>query len=84
MSLHYLHPLFSPRSVAVFGASDREESVAGVIYRNLAKSGFNGKVYPVNSAVGEVIGVGANVTNTSPVTWATSDEFHYVIVYEAA
>lgn len=29
-------------------------------------------------------GVGANVTNTSPVTWATSDEFHYVIVYEAA
>ncbi len=48
MSQHYLNPLFSPRSVAVFGASDREESVAGVIYRNLAKSGFNGKVYPVN------------------------------------
>jgi acetyltransferase len=48
MSLHYLHPLFSPRSVAVFGASDREASVAGVIYKNLLKSGFTGKVYPVN------------------------------------
>ncbi|HRH82300.1 MAG TPA: bifunctional acetate--CoA ligase family protein/GNAT family N-acetyltransferase [Thiobacillaceae bacterium] len=48
MSQHYLHPLFSPRSVAVFGASDREASVAGVIYKNLLKSGFAGKVYPVN------------------------------------
>lgn len=56
MSQHYLHPLFSPRSVAVFGASDREESVAGVIYRNLAKSGFNGKVYPVNPKYETLLG----------------------------
>jgi acetyltransferase len=56
MSQHYLHPLFSPRSVAVFGASDREESVAGVIYRNLAKSGFNGKVYPVNPKYENLMG----------------------------
>ncbi len=48
MSSHYLHPLFSPRSVAVFGASEREDSVAGVIYANLRKSGFTGAVYPVN------------------------------------
>lgn len=48
MSLHYLHPLFNPTSVAVFGASEREESVAGVIYRNLKKAGYTGKVYPVN------------------------------------
>ncbi len=48
MPLHYLHPLFNPSSVAVFGASEREESVAGVIYRNLKKSGYTGQVYPVN------------------------------------
>lgn len=52
MSSHYLQSLFSPRSVAVFGASEREESVAGVIYRNLreqtAQGVFGGPVYPVN------------------------------------
>ncbi|MBI5329852.1 MAG: bifunctional acetate--CoA ligase family protein/GNAT family N-acetyltransferase [Betaproteobacteria bacterium] len=48
MSHHYLHPLLNPRSVAVFGASEREDSVAGVIYRNLLQSGFTGKVYPLN------------------------------------
>ncbi|MGQ9685136.1 MAG: bifunctional acetate--CoA ligase family protein/GNAT family N-acetyltransferase [Thiobacillaceae bacterium] len=48
MSLHYLHPLFNPASVAVFGASEREESVAGVIYRNLKKAGYTGKVFPIN------------------------------------
>jgi len=48
MSSHYLHSLLSPRSVAVFGASAREDSVAGVIYANLRKSGFTGPVYPVN------------------------------------
>ena len=55
MSSHYLQSLFSPRSVAVFGASEREESVAGVIYRNLreqtgqgAQGAFGGPVYPVN------------------------------------
>jgi acetyltransferase len=48
MSLHYLHPLFHPNSVAVFGASNRENSVAGIIYGNLRKSGFSGRVYPIN------------------------------------
>ena len=48
MSLHYLQPLFTPRSVAVFGASHREDSVAGVIFRNLLDAGFKGAVYPIN------------------------------------
>ncbi len=48
MSQHYLYPLFNPRSVAVFGASSREESVAGVIYRNMLEAGFQGQVYPIN------------------------------------
>ena len=56
MSQHYLNSLFSPRSVAVFGASDREDSVAGVIYKNMLKSGFAGKVYPVNPKYETLLG----------------------------
>jgi acetyltransferase len=48
MSQHYLHPLFNARSVAVFGASEREDSVAGILFGNLRKSGYVGEVYPVN------------------------------------
>jgi len=48
MSHHYLHPLFMPRSVVVFGASEKEDSVAGILFRNLRKSGFTGNVYPIN------------------------------------
>lgn len=48
MPRHYLHPLFNARSVAVFGASEREDSVAGILFRNLRKSGFSGAVYPLN------------------------------------
>jgi len=48
MSQHYLFPLFNPRSVAVFGASSREESVAGVIFRNMLAADFQGQVYPIN------------------------------------
>jgi acetyltransferase len=48
MSQHYLYPLFNPRSVAVFGASTREDSVAGVIFRNMLEANFQGQVYPIN------------------------------------
>jgi acetyltransferase len=48
MPQHYLHPLFNARSVAVFGASEREDSVAGTVFRNLRKSDYKGEVYPVN------------------------------------
>ncbi|MFN3593698.1 MAG: acetate--CoA ligase family protein, partial [Thiobacillaceae bacterium] len=40
--------MFNPASVAVFGASEREDSVAGVIYRNLRKAGYGGRIFPVN------------------------------------
>ena len=59
MNTHYLTPLFKPRSVALFGASDREDSVGGVVFRNLRNSGFNGKSYPINPKRDEVQGVRA-------------------------
>jgi acetyltransferase len=56
MPQHYLHPLFRPGSVAVFGASDRLDSVAGVIFRNMLEAGFTGPVYPVNPKRDQVQG----------------------------
>ena len=48
MSKHYLSPLFSPRSVAVIGASDRQGSVGGVIFKNMLESGYQGKLFAIN------------------------------------
>jgi acetyl coenzyme A synthetase (ADP forming)-like protein len=39
---------FSPRSVAVIGASRSRGTIGGEIFHNLVSSGFNGPVYPVN------------------------------------
>lgn len=43
-----LDPLFSPRSIAVIGASRKRGSVGGEIFHNLLANGFEGPVYPVN------------------------------------
>lgn len=43
-----LDQLFSPRYVAVIGASDKINSVGYAIYRNLRQSPFPGVVWPVN------------------------------------
>ena len=51
---HYLAPLFDPASVAVLGASDRQDSVGGIIFRNLKQSGFIGKRFAVNPKHTEV------------------------------
>lgn len=59
MSQHYLNVLFAPTSIAVFGASDRTDSVGGVVFENLRNSGFQGPIYPVNPKRKEVQGVRA-------------------------
>lgn len=48
MSAHYLASLFTPKSVALFGASERKNSVGEIVFRNLISSGFKGKVYAIN------------------------------------
>lgn len=45
---HYLTSFFEPKSVAVIGASDRENSVGNVIFKNILDSGFKGRLYAVN------------------------------------
>ncbi len=48
MDQHYLKSLFEPESVALLGASERENAVGAVVLRNMLEGGFRGKIYPVN------------------------------------
>ena len=48
MSAHFLDRLFSPNAIAVFGASEKPDSVGGRVYDNLRHSGYSGPVYPLN------------------------------------
>ncbi|MBI2311110.1 MAG: bifunctional acetate--CoA ligase family protein/GNAT family N-acetyltransferase [Betaproteobacteria bacterium] len=48
MEKHYLTPLFSPRSVAVIGATEREGSAGRLVFENLLASGYSGERYAVN------------------------------------
>ncbi len=48
MITHYLSSLFTPQSVAVFGASERPNSVGTRVFANLITAGFEGVLFPVN------------------------------------
>ncbi len=48
MNTHYLTALFTPRTIALFGASDRENSVGGVVFRNLLSAGYAGRIFAIN------------------------------------
>ena len=48
MGPHYLNRLFSPKSIAVFGASERPESVGSRVFANLIAAKFKGDLYAVN------------------------------------
>jgi acetyl coenzyme A synthetase (ADP forming)-like protein len=47
---------FSPRSVAIIGASRSPKKVGHVIFRNFIEGGFKGKVYPVNPNTEDLFG----------------------------
>jgi len=59
MSIRHLDTLFSPASVAVFGASLRPASVGGTVWRNLRSGGYAGRLYPVNPKHRDLDGVPA-------------------------
>jgi acetyltransferase len=56
MGKHYLNPLFAPKSVAVFGASNSPDSVGQVVFQNMLESGFQGALYPINPKYSEIQG----------------------------
>jgi acetyltransferase len=48
MNTHYLDRLFSPRGIAVFGASEEPNSVGRRVFDNLLSGDFRGPVYAIN------------------------------------
>jgi acetyltransferase len=56
MRLSDVDQLFTPSSIAVFGPSDRPDSIGGMVYRNVLAAGFKGACYAVNPKYTEVAG----------------------------
>jgi acetyltransferase len=54
-----LDPIFSPKSVAIIGATENPGSVGRTILDNIVKGGFEGKIYPVNPKRDTVLGIKA-------------------------
>src|SRR6476646_3602426 len=48
-------PFLLPKSVAVVGAADRMTSSGGAVFRNLVRSGFSGRIVPVNPKGGTLL-----------------------------
>lgn len=57
MSVRNLQYLFSPKSVAVIGASTRPLSIGNLVMKNLLEGGFQGPIMPVNPERESVAGV---------------------------
>jgi acetyltransferase len=57
MSVHYLEHLFSPRSVAVIGASERTGSLGRIAFDNLRSGGYAGELIAVNPKYRSVAGL---------------------------
>ncbi|HVM61000.1 MAG TPA: acetate--CoA ligase [Verrucomicrobiae bacterium] len=54
-----LQAIFSPKSVAVIGASNRIGTVGHDLFRNILLSGYCGTLYPVNPKASSIAGVHA-------------------------
>ena len=57
MSPHFLEPLFTPKGVAIFGASENPESVAGLVLKNLIDGDYPGTIVPINPKYTELSGL---------------------------
>lgn len=54
-----LKTIFSPRSVAVIGASAKSQSLGRAVFANLLFASYGGCVYPINTKAKSVLGVRA-------------------------
>ena len=57
MKNHFLSSVFQPSSIAVIGASSREQSMGLKLLSNIRNNGFEGDIYPVNTKYQEIDGL---------------------------
>ncbi len=75
MGPHYLSSFFTPKSVAIVGASERPESVGYRLLLNMQEAGFAGGLYPVNHKREQILGLKAY-----PDLDAISDAVELVVI----
>lgn len=49
--------MFTPKSIAIIGASRNPTKVGHTILRNVIKSGYKGRIYPINPKADEILGI---------------------------
>jgi acetyltransferase len=54
-----LDKFFKPESIAIIGASSKENSIGRILVENLQKDGFPGSIYPINPKREEILGIPA-------------------------
>jgi acetyltransferase len=75
MGPHYLNHFFTPKSVAIVGASERPESVGYRILLNMQEAAFKGGLYPVNNKREQILGLKAY-----PDLHAVPEELDLVVI----
>ena len=56
-NIDFMETFFTPKSVAIVGASSRPGKVGNSVLDSLAKHDYKGKVYPINPGAAEILGV---------------------------
>ncbi len=70
-----LKPIFSPKSIAVVGASRSPMKIGYEILQNILVQGYEGKVYPINPETPVIMGL-----KTQPSVLAVKDDIDLAIV----
>lgn len=59
MAKHVLDALFNPGSIAVIGASSRLMKWGFLVFHNMVRGGYKGRLYPINPKEKEIFGIKA-------------------------
>lgn len=70
-----LRPIFSPKSIAVIGASRSPMKIGYEILQNILVQGYKGKVYPINPEAPVIMGL-----KTQPSVIAVKDDIDLAII----
>jgi acetyl coenzyme A synthetase (ADP forming)-like protein len=54
-----MNRIMKPESVAVIGASSEDGKIGNSVMKNLINGGYQGKIYPINPAADEIMGIRA-------------------------
>ncbi|OGS43709.1 MAG: hypothetical protein A3K76_04670 [Euryarchaeota archaeon RBG_13_57_23] len=74
-SVEELRPIFSPKSIAVIGASRSPMKIGYEILQNILVQGYTGKIYPINPEVPEIMGL-----KVQPSVLAVKDDIDLAII----